>query len=771
MSYSVIAMAKSNHLILIAIIAAVAIISGTNAWAQPRPKAPIRWQTYSSGTSIAVSSDGTRAVTVGPTTALWDFETGQFLRELPRFPFPWDALEHPVHRLAIHENRLYILQWKSIDILDLDTGERVDSWTPTGEILHCMDLSPDGSKMVIGLGDRGVTVYDLESRTPIFQYRGHFLPVRVARFTSAANTIVSGGDDASVQLWDFASPFAWRVFGTHRAAVTDIQEDPSTAAFYSCGQDGRLLRWHRDAPNGSVVYTGLGLVKRLDLSSDGRRAVVGWDLFRGGEVRIINLKTSADEGSLPGASFAVFDRTRQGLAAAGFYIPLTLVDVARESTSKMEPYEAIGDTSILGLLSEPALAIVSRPAGLGVADVRSGQPIQDRISRDLIPSVSSLLFRERFGKVIYATTAGFWMADVLSGKVEINRSYSDRIEAYGFSRDMTTMVRVLSGQDLAVIEEIQTGRELARLSLPPEARGAQWMLNEDGTIALAFAQSTQSTTLTVLPWNEGHPPVTRNYPGMTSWRAPSVGNGFLLVGSGQARYFADSSDPTGRPLALPAGWTNLRFYRDGASLGYLQGSVLAEFDIEANAVVRQWTLPPDQLGFNEFWLIDPHLRYASRRGQVVDLEEPQSITADPVVCTGPRLGLLRGLQMRLRTLDGQVVETVSMDQTSLGHAWGFVVSQGTYEVLVRAANTLWQSAGTHILAGEGTVALRGLRLRTGDLDGDDEITLFDYLELSHAFDTAPGDPGWSDDADLDRDGAVTVFDYLLLSENFGQAGD
>lgn len=768
-------MAKSNHLILIAIIAAIAIISGTYGWAQPRPVAPIRWQTYSSGTSIAVSSDGTRAVTVGPTTALWDFETGQFLRELPKFPFPWDEQGHPVHRLAIHEKRLYILQWKAIDILDLDTGSIIDTWTPTGEVLHCMDLSPDGSKMVIGHGDRGVTVYDVKSRSALFQYRGHFLPVRVARFTTAANSIISGGDDGSVQLWDFASPFAWRVFGTHSAAVTDVQEEADGGVFYSCGEDGRLIRWSRSATGGSDIVGGLGGAKRLDLSPDGSKAVVGWDLYQGGEVRIINLKNGTDEGSLPGASYAVFDRRHQGLAAAGFYIPLTLLDLARDNTSKMESYEAIGTTRTLGLLSEPPLAIVSRPSGIGVADLRSGQPTQDRIARDQIPLQESLEFRERTGKIIHRTTYGFWMADALTGKVEVNRSYRDQIDASGFSRDMTTMVRILSGQDLAVIEEIQTGRELARVSLPPEARGAQWMLNEDGTIALAFAQSTQSSgsgiALTILRWKEGHPPVTRNYPGMTSWRTPTVGDGFLLVGSGQARYFSDSSDPTGRPLALPAGWTNLRFYREGASLGFFQGSVLAEFDITANAVVKRWTLPPNPLGFNETWLVDPNLRYATRRGQVVDLEEPQSITADPVVGTGPRLGLLRGLEVRLRTLDGQVVETTSMDQTTLGEAWGFVVSQGTYEVLVRAANTLWESAGTHILAGEGTVALRGLRLRSGDLDGDDEITLMDYLELSQAFDTAPGDPGWSELADLDRDGAVTVFDYLILSENFGQTSD
>ncbi len=62
-------------------------------------------------------------------------------------------------------------------------------------------------------------------------------------------------------------------------------------------------------------------------------------------------------------------------------------------------------------------------------------------------------------------------------------------------------------------------------------------------------------------------------------------------------------------------------------------------------------------------------------------------------------------------------------------------------------------------------------LLNGDCDGDNEVTVFDYIELSNAFMTVPGNVGWNPDADLDGDGEVTIFDYIILSGNFDLSGD
>lgn len=59
----------------------------------------------------------------------------------------------------------------------------------------------------------------------------------------------------------------------------------------------------------------------------------------------------------------------------------------------------------------------------------------------------------------------------------------------------------------------------------------------------------------------------------------------------------------------------------------------------------------------------------------------------------------------------------------------------------------------------------------GDINGDDIINTDDYLELSNAFDSVPGDLNWNHMADLNLDGVVATDDYLIISERFGMEGD
>lgn len=61
-------------------------------------------------------------------------------------------------------------------------------------------------------------------------------------------------------------------------------------------------------------------------------------------------------------------------------------------------------------------------------------------------------------------------------------------------------------------------------------------------------------------------------------------------------------------------------------------------------------------------------------------------------------------------------------------------------------------------------------LTNGDVDGDNVVSIIDYIDLSDAFDSTPGDAHWNPMADLDGDGVVSVFDYIVLSDNFDEEG-
>jgi hypothetical protein len=70
-----------------------------------------------------------------------------------------------------------------------------------------------------------------------------------------------------------------------------------------------------------------------------------------------------------------------------------------------------------------------------------------------------------------------------------------------------------------------------------------------------------------------------------------------------------------------------------------------------------------------------------------------------------------------------------------------------------------------------TLGSMDFTLLNGDCDGDNTVSILDYIMVSTAYDTAFGDPGYQFEADCDLDGLVSIFDYLIVSGNYEISGD
>ncbi|GBC96543.1 hypothetical protein HRbin16_02349 [bacterium HR16] len=62
-------------------------------------------------------------------------------------------------------------------------------------------------------------------------------------------------------------------------------------------------------------------------------------------------------------------------------------------------------------------------------------------------------------------------------------------------------------------------------------------------------------------------------------------------------------------------------------------------------------------------------------------------------------------------------------------------------------------------------------LYPGDIDGDNEVTLFDFGQMVAAFGSVAGEQHYNINADLDGDGEISLWDFGLLVEHFGMMGD
>jgi hypothetical protein len=93
---------------------------------------------------------------------------------------------------------------------------------------------------------------------------------------------------------------------------------------------------------------------------------------------------------------------------------------------------------------------------------------------------------------------------------------------------------------------------------------------------------------------------------------------------------------------------------------------------------------------------------------------------------------------------------------------------GRFDVAAKASHWLRHTRARVAITGDVTV---DFSVVNGDVDGDNEVTLFDFGELVAAFGSLPSDSNWNPSADLDGDDEVTLFDFGILVRNFGMIGD
>ncbi len=111
------------------------------------------------------------------------------------------------------------------------------------------------------------------------------------------------------------------------------------------------------------------------------------------------------------------------------------------------------------------------------------------------------------------------------------------------------------------------------------------------------------------------------------------------------------------------------------------------------------------------------------------------------------------------------------EQPDGSHSYSYllpVVPVGTYDIAFRGSHWLRKVVPNVTVS---AITIVDVQLMNADIDGDNEVTLFDFGQLVAAFGSLSGDESWDFYADLDGDLEVTLFDFGILVRNFGMLGD
>lgn len=135
-------------------------------------------------------------------------------------------------------------------------------------------------------------------------------------------------------------------------------------------------------------------------------------------------------------------------------------------------------------------------------------------------------------------------------------------------------------------------------------------------------------------------------------------------------------------------------------------------------------------------------------------------------------GNIAGVPLALELCDpsnGSVLERHDFTATTAGT---FSFQTGlTGSVIARLKAPNWLSQSRLVALQNGSASGLDFRLRNGDVDGDNSVSIADFIRLRSSLGASYGSVWWDDGADLNGDRSVSVADFLVLRRNFGQSGN
>jgi WD40 repeat protein len=192
-------------------------------------------------------------------------------------------------------------------VWDSRTGDGLATLEGHSESVNSVAFSPNGAQLVSGSDDWSIRIWDMRMNEVISVLRSHGYPVinvipshavTSVAFSPDGRQVVSGSMDNTVRIWDVQSTKQITLLQGHHEGVLSVSFSPDAALVASGSADGTIRVWDIQAPPRSMELlddSNSKPTEELVISLNGARLVstagkLGrvWDMSTGQEIAVLD---------------------------------------------------------------------------------------------------------------------------------------------------------------------------------------------------------------------------------------------------------------------------------------------------------------------------------------------------------------------------------------------------------------------------------------------------------------------------------------------------